>query len=127
MNGYVLYKCLRCVHQQKLEVKKEDYSEVIVCPKCNGAFVDVFKINKYKGQVEVLEPNRLEKAMIIGIILRALRSKKKIKQYVGLERLADLIKVLDELQEKATLEEKEEAITSVINKLLDDLLEKDKG
>ncbi|MGG0731731.1 hypothetical protein ABE085_29795 [Bacillus paramycoides] len=99
----------------------------MVCPKCNGAFVDVFKINKYKGQVEVLEPNRLEKAMIIGIILRALRSKKKIKQYVGLERLADLIKVLDELQEKATLEEKEEAITSVINKLLDDLLEKDKG
>ncbi|PFR79174.1 hypothetical protein COK40_02480 [Bacillus cereus] len=74
-----------------------------------------------------MEFNKLEKAMTIGIILRALRSRKKIKQYVGLERLPDVIKVLDELQENATLEEKEEAIASVINKLLDDLLEKDKG
>ncbi|MDR4147882.1 hypothetical protein FO584_14320 [Bacillus thuringiensis] len=71
--------------------------------------------------------NKLEKTIIIGIILRALRSKKKIKQYVGLERLPDVIKVLDELQENATFEEKEEAIASVINKLLDDLLGKDKG
>ncbi|WP_255290494.1 hypothetical protein [Bacillus cereus] len=71
--------------------------------------------------------NKLENAMIIGIILRALRSRKKIKRYVGLERLPDVIKVLDELQENATLEEKEEAIASVINKLLDNLLEKDKG
>ncbi|EEL69439.1 hypothetical protein bcere0026_36400 [Bacillus mycoides] len=69
----------------------------------------------------------MEKAMTIGIILRALRSRKKIKQYVGLERLPDVIKVLDELQENASLEEKEEAIASVINKLLDDLLETDKG
>lgn len=75
---------------------------------------------------ERMELNKLEKAMAIGIILRALRSKKKIKQYVGLERLPDVIQVLDELQENATLEDKEEAITSVINKLLDDLLEKDK-
>ncbi|MED3469922.1 hypothetical protein ACT7C1_06575 [Bacillus paranthracis] len=67
--------------------------------------------------------NKLEKAMTIGIILRALRSRKKIKQYVGLERLPDVIKVLDELQENVILEEKEEAITSLINKLLDDLLE----
>ncbi|MEQ3592245.1 hypothetical protein ABM560_10960 [Bacillus albus] len=74
-----------------------------------------------------MELNKLEKAMVIGIILRALRSKKKIKQYVGLERLPDIIQVLDELQENATLEEKEEAVTSVTNKLLDDLLEKDKG
>jgi len=74
-----------------------------------------------------VELNKLEKAMVIGIILRALRSKKKIKQYVGLERLPDVIQVLDELQEKATLEEKEEAVTSVTNKLLDDLLEKNKG
>ncbi|AMR02935.1 MULTISPECIES: hypothetical protein [Bacillus] len=73
-----------------------------------------------------MELNKLEKAMVIGIILRVLRSKKKIKQYVGLERLPDVIQVLDELQENTTLEDKEEAITSVINKLLDDLLEKDK-
>ncbi|WP_410976584.1 hypothetical protein [Bacillus cereus] len=71
--------------------------------------------------------NKLEKAMTIGIILRALRSRRKIKQYVGLERLPGVIKVLDELQENATFEEKEEAIASVINKLLDNLIEKDKG
>lgn len=76
---------------------------------------------------ERMKLNQLEKAMNLGIILRALRSRKKIKQNVGLERLPDVIKMLDELQENTTLKDKEEAITSVINKLLDDLLEKDKG
>ncbi|MBK5492882.1 hypothetical protein [Bacillus sp. TH13] len=70
--------------------------------------------------------NKLEKAMIVAIILKALRSKKKIKQYVGLEKLPDVIKVLDELQMDTTFEDREEAITSAINKLMDDLLEKDK-
>lgn len=71
--------------------------------------------------------NKLEKATVVGIILRSLRSKKKLKQYVGLERLPDVIKVLDELQGNTTLGDREEAIKSVINKLLDDLLEKDMG
>ncbi|PFN81718.1 hypothetical protein COJ76_27990 [Bacillus thuringiensis] len=70
--------------------------------------------------------NKLEKTIIIGIILRALRSKKKIKRYVGLERLPDLIQVLDELQESTTFEDREEALTSLIDKLIDDLLEKGK-
>lgn len=74
-----------------------------------------------------MELKKLEKAMIIGIILKALRSKKKIKQYVGLEKLPDVIKALDELQMNTTFEDREEALTSVINKLLDNLLEKDKG
>lgn len=74
-----------------------------------------------------MELNKLEKAITIGIILRALRNREKIKQYVGLERLPDVIKVLDELQENATLEDKEEAITSVIKKFMDDLLQKEKG
>ncbi|MEM5649596.1 hypothetical protein AAHB57_17540 [Bacillus cereus] len=74
-----------------------------------------------------MELTKLEKAMVVGTILQALRSRKKIKQYMGLERLPDVIKVLDELQEDTTLEDKGEAITSVINKLIDDLLEKDKG
>ncbi|HDR3343501.1 TPA: hypothetical protein QCN45_005868 [Bacillus cereus] len=75
----------------------------------------------------MLELNKLEKAIIIGIILRALRSKKNIKHYVGLKRLPPLIKVLDELQENTILEDREEAIASLINKLMDDLLEKEKG
>ncbi|MCU9941924.1 hypothetical protein OCD86_07940 [Bacillus pacificus] len=65
--------------------------------------------------------------MIVGIILKALRSKKKIKQYVRLEKLPDVIKVLDELQMDTTFEDREEALISLINKLIDDLLEKDKG
>ncbi|PTC12252.1 hypothetical protein [Bacillus wiedmannii] len=74
-----------------------------------------------------MELNKLEKALIVGVILRGLRSREKIKQYVGLERLPDVIKVLDALQGNATLEDRGEAITSLINKLMDDLLEKDKG
>ncbi|HDR7659865.1 hypothetical protein COM08_15190 [Bacillus wiedmannii] len=74
-----------------------------------------------------MELNKLEKAMIVGIILKALRSKKKIKQYVGLEKLPDVIKVLDELQMNTSFEDREEALTSLINKLLNDLSEDDKG
>lgn len=74
-----------------------------------------------------MELNKLEKTIMIGIILRALRSRKKIKQYVGLERLPDVIKVLDELQMDTTFEDREEALISLINKLIDDFLEKDKG
>ncbi|MGY2609493.1 hypothetical protein [Bacillus pretiosus] len=74
-----------------------------------------------------MELNKLEKAMIVGIILKALRSKKKIKQYVGLEKLPDVIKVLDELQMNTNFEDREEALTSLINKLLNDLSEDDKG
>ncbi|HDR7981277.1 TPA: hypothetical protein ACOQ31_005460 [Bacillus cereus] len=74
-----------------------------------------------------MELNKLEKAMIVGIILKALRSKKKIKQYVGLEKLPDVIKVLDELQTNTSFEDREEALASLINKLLNDLSEDDKG
>jgi len=73
-----------------------------------------------------MELNKFEKAMIIGIILRALRSRKNIKKHVELERLPDVIKLLDELNEHTTLEGREEVITDLINKLMDDLLENDK-
>ncbi|WP_324656549.1 hypothetical protein [Bacillus cereus] len=73
-----------------------------------------------------IDLSKLEKAIIIGIILRALRSKKKIKQYAVLERLPDVIQVLDELQESTTFEDREEALTSLIDKLIDDLLEEGK-
>ncbi|MGG1847091.1 hypothetical protein ABDI32_06645 [Bacillus wiedmannii] len=73
-----------------------------------------------------MELNKLEKAMIVGIILKALRSKKKIKQYVGLEKLQDVIKVLDELQMNTSFEDREDALISLIDKLLNDLSEDDK-
>ncbi|MDA2354869.1 hypothetical protein PDN49_08415 [Bacillus cereus] len=54
--------------------------------------------------------NKLEKVITIGINLHIFRSKEKIKQYVGLKRVLDLIKLIDELQENTTIEDKEEAL-----------------
>lgn len=42
---------------------------------------------------------------------------------VSLEKLPTLIEVLNELRNNTTLKEKKEATASIINKLLDDLLE----
>lgn len=42
-------QCLVCDHQGTvLHNSKEEYQEVTVCPKCKGAFVDIWKIVKYK-------------------------------------------------------------------------------
>jgi len=43
-----VYECLKCEHRERVRGLKEDYSEVKVCPKCKGAYVDVWKIAKYK-------------------------------------------------------------------------------
>ncbi|EOO64268.1 hypothetical protein IKE_05145 [Bacillus cereus VD196] len=49
--------CLVCGHRDKLyRSSKEEYQEVTVCPKCNGAFVDVYKLEKYK-QSDDIKPN----------------------------------------------------------------------
>ncbi|GAF63658.1 hypothetical protein BTS2_0549 [Bacillus sp. TS-2] len=45
---YTVYRCLHCSHSEKLSGKREDYKEVTVCPKCNGAFVDQYRVGKYK-------------------------------------------------------------------------------
>src|SRR6185312_6435762 len=49
---YAKYECLCCGHQDKVQGKRKDYSEVKVCPKCNGAFVDIWEIAKYKSLAE---------------------------------------------------------------------------
>lgn len=41
-------RCLVCEHSEMIHHEsKEDYQEVNVCPKCKGAFVDIYKIHKY--------------------------------------------------------------------------------
>lgn len=41
-------QCLVCGHNDMVfHDSKDDYQEVRVCPKCNGAYVDIWKINKY--------------------------------------------------------------------------------
>lgn len=47
----VLRCCLACDYQIKTYQSPEDeYQEVTVCPKCNGDFVDVWHLSKYKNQ-----------------------------------------------------------------------------
>ncbi|MFJ8118843.1 hypothetical protein [Bacillus mycoides] len=49
INYYHTSKCLVCGHQDRVNYpSKEAYQEVTVCPKCNGAFVDVRKLEKHK-------------------------------------------------------------------------------
>ncbi|MEC2715094.1 hypothetical protein P9Z56_06965 [Bacillus cereus] len=41
--------CLVCDYQIKTyQSPKDEYQEVTACPKCNGAFVDIFKLGKYQ-------------------------------------------------------------------------------
>ena len=54
---YNTSRCLVCGHQDKVyRTSKEEYQEVTVCPKCNGAFVDMWKLEKYKQSNETVEP-----------------------------------------------------------------------
>ncbi|MCU4929212.1 hypothetical protein OB999_10590 [Bacillus cereus] len=49
--------CLACDYQIKTyQATEDEYQEVTVCPKCNGAFVDMFKLEKYKQSNETVEP-----------------------------------------------------------------------
>lgn len=51
MKHKYIAKCLVCDHSGKVYYEsKEDYQEVSVCPKCNGAFVDTWKLYKYKNK-----------------------------------------------------------------------------
>ncbi|MDC7971737.1 MULTISPECIES: hypothetical protein [Bacillus] len=44
--------CLVCGHQDKVyHSSKEEYQEVTVCPKCNGAFVDAWELGKYEKHI----------------------------------------------------------------------------
>lgn len=44
-------QCLVCDHKGTvLHNTKEEYQEVTVCPKCKGAFVDIWKLAKYKQE-----------------------------------------------------------------------------
>lgn len=45
---HALYECLVCEHKEQVRGRKEDYLEIRICPKCKGAFVDVWKIVKYR-------------------------------------------------------------------------------
>ncbi|MGE6515182.1 hypothetical protein [Lysinibacillus sphaericus] len=73
-------RCLVCGHSDVvLHDSKDDYQEVRVCPKCKGAYVDIWKLQKYmndtNNQIEIImnNPNqppkiKLNDQIIEGII-----------------------------------------------------------
>lgn len=50
--GNIFRCCLACDYQIKTWISpEEEYREVTVCPKCNGAFVDKWKLGKYEKYI----------------------------------------------------------------------------
>ncbi|MDW3036728.1 hypothetical protein WN777_13005 [Bacillus pacificus] len=68
-----------------------------------------------------MQLTKLEKAIALGTILNAI-DEDKLKDYVELESLRPIVKVLNRLNKRTKPEEKKEAITALISKLMDDLL-----
>lgn len=49
------HECLVCGHSDTVTYNMDTYMEVSVCPKCSGAYVDLWKINKYKHLIRSSE------------------------------------------------------------------------
>ncbi|MFA2857622.1 hypothetical protein [Bacillus paranthracis] len=73
-----------------------------------------------------MQLTKLEKAIALGTILNSI-GENDIEDYVELETLRPAVNVLNKLHKRTKPEKKKEAITNLINKLMDDLLEKDMG
>ncbi|MDC6156133.1 hypothetical protein HOV72_009470 [Bacillus albus] len=68
-----------------------------------------------------MQLTNLEKAIALGTILNSI-GETDIEDYVELESLRSIFKVLNKLNKRTKPEEKKEAITSLISKLMDGLL-----
>jgi uncharacterized CHY-type Zn-finger protein len=93
--NYGHYQCLCCDHKDKVQVTKEEYKEVMVCPKCNGAFVDKWKIAKYQ-QDSAETKQRLEKfnnLMSLGLLtVNEIRELNGLAKIPGGEQLYRMLK-----------------------------------
>lgn len=69
-----------------------------------------------------MQLTRFEKAIALGTILNSI-DEDKLEEYVELETLRPVVKVLNKLHKRTKPEEKKEAITNLINTLIDNLLE----
>ncbi|MCU4757410.1 hypothetical protein OCA26_14905 [Bacillus cereus] len=68
-----------------------------------------------------MQLTKLEKAIALGTILNAI-DEDKLEEYVELETLRPVVKVLNRLHKRTKPKEKKEAVTNLISKLMDDLL-----
>jgi protein-arginine kinase activator protein McsA len=103
------YQCLHCKLKERVEVKKEDYSEVKVCPKCNGAFVDIWRIGRYQA----MEGNGL---FIQRIVEKRLREVNRELDLTN-NRVISLEKELDEARlDLRNIEEEKESLENFLSK-----------
>ncbi|PGA00453.1 hypothetical protein [Bacillus wiedmannii] len=73
-----------------------------------------------------MELTKLEKAIVIGTILSAIKEE-EFKEYVDIEKLPQVIKGVEALADVTTRKVKKKADISLINKLIDSFLEGSEG
>ncbi|PFU01554.1 hypothetical protein COK81_01895 [Bacillus thuringiensis] len=111
-------KCLVCDHMDKVyHPSKEEYREVTVCPKCNGAFVDVWVMKKYTQKSNDAKKNI--QGLTIELNVETTEALKRIKEVTEaanecVDALEKLEKVMDRFTGKSGLIE-----SGVINIELD--------
>ncbi|MFA2810180.1 hypothetical protein [Bacillus mycoides] len=71
-------------------------------------------------QHEGVSLTKVEKAIALSIIFNAIDNK-ELKGHVSKEKVSDVLKVFEELQEDTEPEEEKEAHINIINKLIDNL------
>ncbi|MDR5021810.1 hypothetical protein FOL75_07155 [Bacillus thuringiensis] len=102
-------KCLVCGHMDKVyHPSKEDYREVTVCPKCNGAFVDVWVINNYKRQSNDTKKNIQGLTIELNVeTTEALKGIKEVTEAANecVDALEKLEKAMSRFKGKSALED----------------------
>jgi DNA-directed RNA polymerase subunit RPC12/RpoP len=89
---YVVYECLDCGWIQKVEMKKEEYNEISVCPTCKGRFVDRWKKANY-----ISEPNPNKNSLKVKIDVDCADALKGLKAVTRAAK--DATAALKELEE----------------------------
>ncbi|MCU5277051.1 hypothetical protein [Bacillus thuringiensis] len=102
-------KCLVCDHMDKVyHPSKEEYREVTVCPKCKGAFVDVWVMKKYTQKSNGAKKNI--QGLTIELNVETTEALKRIKEVTEaanecVDALEKLEKVMSRLKGKSALED----------------------
>lgn len=58
-------ECIVCGHKGRNFYENGNYKEIDICPKCGGAYIDNFKIEKYKSSCTQFRKNRV--SMPLGV------------------------------------------------------------
>ncbi|EOQ60712.1 hypothetical protein [Bacillus cereus] len=103
-------KCLVCGHMDKVyHPSKEDYREVTVCPKCNGAFVDVWVINNYKQQSN--DTKKSIQGLTIELNVETTEALKGIKEVM--EAANECVDALEKLEKVMSMFKGKGALTDI--------------